>query len=57
MLPVIFVIIALYADDTTLYSKCDQPADLWQQVELPSELESDWSTRYFGLGQDVACWF
>ena len=30
MLPVIFVIIALYADDTTLYSKCDQPADLWQ---------------------------
>ena len=41
MLPVIFVIIALYADDFTLYSKCDQPADLWQQVELPSELESD----------------
>ena len=30
--------IAIYADDTTLYSKC---ADLWQQLELASELESD----------------
>ena len=33
--------IAIYADDTTLYSKCDQASDLWQQVELASELESD----------------
>ena len=33
--------IALYADDTTLYSKCDQPSDLWQQLELASELEPD----------------
>ena len=33
--------IAIYADDTTLYSKCDQACDLWQQVELASELESD----------------
>ena len=33
--------IAIYADDTTLYSKCDQASDLWQQLELPSELESD----------------
>ena len=31
--------IAIYADDTTLYSKCDQTSDLWQQLE--SELESD----------------
>ena len=23
--------IAIYADDTTLYSKCDQASDLWQQ--------------------------
>ena len=29
------------ADDTTLYSKCDQTFDLWQQLELVSELESD----------------
>ena len=29
--------IAIYADDTTLYSKCDP----WQQLELASELESD----------------
>ena len=34
-------IIAVYADDTTLYSRCDQTSDLWQQLELPSELESD----------------
>ena len=33
--------IAIYADDTTLYSKCDQAPDLWQQLELASELESD----------------
>ena len=31
--------IAIYADDTTLYSKCDQASDLWQQ--FASELESD----------------
>ena len=33
--------IANYADDTTLYSKCNQTSDLWQQLELASELESD----------------
>ena len=33
--------IAIYADDTTLYSKWDQVSDLWQQLELASELEFD----------------
>ena len=33
--------IAIYADDTILYSKCDQASDLWQKLELASELESD----------------
>ena len=33
--------IAIYADDTTLYSKCDRASDLRQQLELASELESD----------------
>ena len=33
--------IAIYADDTTLYFKCDQASDLWQQLDLDSELESD----------------
>ena len=33
--------IAIHADDTTLYCKCDQASDLWQQLELASELESD----------------
>ena len=33
--------IAIYADDTTLCSKCDHASDLWQQLELVSELESD----------------
>ena len=41
--------IAIYADDTTLYSKCD----LWQQLELASDLESDLQDT--GLGQEVAC--
>ena len=33
--------IAIYADDTILYSKYDRASDLWQQLELASELESD----------------
>ena len=33
--------IAIYADDTTLYPNCDQASDLWQQLELASELESN----------------
>ena len=33
--------IAIYTDDTTLYSKCDRAYDLWQQLELASQLESD----------------
>ena len=33
--------IDIYADDASLYSKCDQASDLWQQLELASELESD----------------
>ena len=33
--------IAIYADYTTLYAKCDQASDLWQQLELTSKLESD----------------
>ena len=31
----------MYADDTSLYCKCDQVSDLWQQLELASELETD----------------
>ena len=33
--------IAIYANDNTLYSKCDRASDLWRQLELASELESD----------------
>ena len=33
--------IAIYADDATRYSKCDQGSDLWQQLEFASELEFD----------------
>ena len=32
---------AICADDTTLYSKCDRASELWQQLELAFELESD----------------
>ena len=44
--------IAIYADDTTLYSKCDQASDLWQQTKLASERESnlrktvDWGSKW-----------
>ena len=33
--------VVIYADDTTLHSKYDGASDLWQQLELASELESD----------------
>ena len=35
MLSVIFI--AIYVDDTTIYSKCGQASDLWQQLELDAE--------------------
>ena len=44
--------ITIYADDATLYSKCDWASDSWQQLELASELESalrdfvDWVKRW-----------
>ena len=40
-LPDVIYNIAIYADDTTLYSKDDLASDLWQQLQLVSELESD----------------
>ena len=33
--------ISIYADAATLYSSGDQAFDLWQQLELASELEYD----------------
>ena len=47
--------IGIHADDTTLYCKCDQACDLWQQLELASELEPDLGKRHCGLGQEVVC--
>ena len=44
---------ATNVDDTTLYSECHQASDLWQQLELASELESDlrdtvdWGRKWF----------
>ena len=33
--------IAICADDTTLYCRCDQASDLTQQLQLAGELESN----------------
>ena len=38
--------IFIYADDTSLFSKCDQASDLWQLLELASELGSDLQTLW-----------
>ena len=41
--------IAIYTDDATLFCKCDQVSDLWQQLEMASELESDlWDSEDWG---------
>ena len=37
--------IAIYADDTTLYCKCNQASDLWQQLEFAAELVS-WGRKW-----------
>ena len=57
--------IAIYGDNTTLSSKCNQASDLWQQLELASELESDGgrggggvqirSTKWEGLVKWMNC--
>ena len=42
---------AIYVDNTSLYSRCDETSDLWQQLELASELKSslrdtvDWGRK------------
>ena len=51
--PPLFLLYINELPNTTLYSKCDQAFELWLQLELASELESD--LRYTGLGQEVAC--
>ena len=45
--------IDIYADDTTLYSKCDQASDLWQQLELASELNLTYETLWAGAGSGL----
>ena len=45
--------IAIYTDDTALYFKCDLGSDLWQQLELTSEVKSD--LQEIGLKQEVVC--
>ena len=37
-IPDVICNIAIYTNDTTLYSKCDQACDWWQELELASEL-------------------
>ena len=50
----VICVIAIFADDTTFYSKCDQASDLWQQLELASELESDLRDTV-DWGRKLAC--
>ena len=40
-LPDVICDIAIYGDDSKVYSKYDQASDLWQQLKLASKLESD----------------
>ena len=40
-LPDVICDIAIYADDATLYSKCDQASDLWQQLDTV-----DWGKKW-----------
>ena len=50
--------IPIYANDTTLYSKCDLASDLREQLELASELESSLKTwwTWAASGLLIQCW-
>ena len=37
----VICVMGIYADDATLYSKCDEASDIRQELELASELESN----------------
>ena len=54
-LPDVIYNTAIYADDTTLYSKCDLASDLWQQLQLVSELELNliFKTMWTGAGSGL----
>ena len=41
--------IAIYADDATLYSKCDRVSDLWQQLEVALNLNLIYKTWWTGV--------
>ena len=41
--------IAIYADDTTLYSKYDWASDPWQQLELTLNLNLIYETQWTGV--------
>ena len=45
--------IAIYADDITLCSKCDQASDLWQQLELVSDSNLIYKTLRTGAGSGL----
>ena len=49
---------AIYADNTTLYSKYDQASDLWQQLELESDLgdTGDWGRMWLEEKNGFQCW-
>ena len=44
---------AIYADDTNLYFKSDQASDLWQELELASELECNLRDTVTGEGSGL----
>ena len=54
-LPDVIYSIAIYADDTTLYSKCDLASDLWQQRQLVPKLELNliFKTMWTGAGSGL----
>ena len=48
--------VAICADDTTVYSKCDPASDLWQTTRI-GFWTWVWSMGHGGLGLEMACWF
>ena len=45
--------ILIYADDTTLYSRCNQASDLWHQLDWLLNLNLIYETLWTGAGNGL----
>ena len=53
----VLTFLMMLSHDTVLYSKCDQASDLWQQLELASELNLMYEILWIETKSDIYEWY